>query len=63
MLNVTVPVAAPMLIVVAAPARFTVVASVLIKLNVVAVVVKSPPLTAKSPVNTVLRPTNKSTPM
>lgn len=43
------PVVAPTIRVVAAPAKFTVVASVLTKLNVAAEVVKSPPLTARSP--------------
>ena len=45
-----VPVAAPILTAVPAPARLTVVAVPFTKLNVVAVVVKSPPLTATSPV-------------
>ena len=43
------PVVEPMEIAVPAPAKLTVVAVVFIKLNVVAVVVKSPPLTARSP--------------
>ena len=50
LLIVVVPVEAPMEIVVAAPPMFKVVAVVLIRLKVVAVVVKSPPFTAKSSV-------------
>jgi len=51
---VVVPVVAPMLSVVAAPPMFKVVAVALTRLKVVAVVVRSPPLTAKSPEITVL---------
>ena len=50
LLMLVVPVVAPISNVVAAFAKFTVVAVVLIRLNDVAVVVKSPPLTAKSSV-------------
>ena len=45
-----VPVPAPRLRVVAAPNALTVVAVALRRLNVVAVVVRSPPFTARSPV-------------
>lgn len=48
---VVVPEVAPRLIVVAAPPIFSVVAVVFIKLKVVAVVVISPPFTARSPAN------------
>ena len=50
LLSVNVPVAAPIETVVAAPPILRVVAVVFNKLNVVAEVVISPPLTAKSPV-------------
>ena len=62
LLIVVVPVAAPIDIAVPAPAKFTEVALVLTKLNVAAVVNKSPPLTLKSPVIVTSRPTLKSTP-
>jgi hypothetical protein len=55
-------VAAPISKVVAAPAKLTVVAVAFTKLNVAALVVMSPPLTAKSPVNVVLDPTARSVP-
>ena len=53
---VVVPVVEPIVIAVPAPAKFTVVALALIKLNVEAVVVMSPPLTARSPSIAKLRP-------
>ncbi len=49
LLIVVVPVFAPIERVVAAPAKFTVAAVALIKLNVGEVVVRSPPFNAKSP--------------
>ena len=52
-----VPVAAPISSVVAAPAKFTVVALALTRLNVVELVVISPPLTARSPVTVAPRST------
>ena len=51
LLIVAMPVAAPITSAVAAPAKFILVAVPLIRLNVVAVVVASPPLIATSPVN------------
>ena len=51
---VVVPLPAPRFNAVAAPNAFTVVAVVLSKLNVVWLVVTSPPLTCRSPFNTVL---------
>ena len=54
--KVVVPVAAPREIVVPAPAKFTVVAVEFKRLKVVAVVVKSPPFTAKSPAKVVSAP-------
>ena len=48
-LTLVVPVAAPILTAVPAPAKFTVVAVVFNKLNVTTLVVMSPPLTARSP--------------
>ena len=59
LLTEVVPVAAPISIAVAAPPMLSVVAVALTKLNVVAVVVISPPLTARSPVRTVSPPTFK----
>jgi hypothetical protein len=59
--TLVVPVAAPMLTAVPAPAKFTVAAVAFIKLNVAEVVVMSPPLTAKSPVS-VTSPVTPSVP-
>ena len=60
LLTVVVPVLAPILTVVPAPPMFTVVAVVLNTAAVAEVVVISPPLTARSPVNSIPPVTSKS---
>jgi len=58
LLILVVPVLAPILISVPSPAKLTIGAFALIKLNVPAVVVRSPPLTARSPWNTIQETTS-----